>query len=101
MASILSTILIIDDEKNTREGLKTFLESQDYDVLTAANGDEGWSIYKQEKPDLVLTDIRMPGTDGVALLEKIKADHPSTAVILLTAYGSVDDAVKAMKKGAY
>ncbi len=96
-----STILIVDDEKNTREGLQKFLEGLNYEALTAANGEEGLKAYTQEKPDLVLADIRMPGMDGVTLLEKIKSHNPSAKVILMTAYGSVEDAVKAIKKGAF
>jgi DNA-binding NtrC family response regulator len=96
-----ATILIVDDEKNTREGLKKFLEGLNYDVLTASDGEEGWREYSREKPTLVLADIRMPGIDGIGLLEKIKAQDPLSKVILLTAYGSVEDAVKAIKKGAF
>lgn len=96
-----STVLIIDDEKNTREGIKQYLESGDFDVITAADGREGWELYVKENPDVVLADIRMPGLDGVALLEKIKNQNSRAAVILMTAYGSVEDAVKAIKKGAF
>lgn len=95
------TILIVEDEKHTREGLRQFLEGQDYEVLTAGDGEEGFKRYFEEKPELVLTDIRMPRLDGIDFLEKIKAQDPRAVVILLTAYGSVEDAVKAMKKGAY
>ncbi len=70
-------------------------------LSVAANGDEGLKIYQTEKPDLVLTDIRMPGMDGTQLLEKILALNAHATVVLLTAYGSVEDAVKAMKKGAF
>ncbi|MFA6599426.1 MAG: sigma-54 dependent transcriptional regulator [Candidatus Omnitrophota bacterium] len=99
--SLTPTILIVEDEKNTRLGLQQFLEAQDYDVLLAENGEQGWAIYQQERPDIVLSDIRMPGSDGAALLERIMAANPAAIVILLTAYGSVEDAVKMMKKGAY
>jgi DNA-binding NtrC family response regulator len=99
--SLCPTILLVDDEKNTRTGLKQFLEAQDYDVILADNGDEGMKLFLEEKPDIVLTDVRMPGMDGVTLLEKIMAADPAALVILLTAYGSVEDAVKAMKKGAF
>lgn len=99
--AIFASILLVEDNKNTLEGMKHFLEGLDYDVLTASGGDEGWKLYQQEKPDLVLTDIRMPGMDGAQLLEKILAKNPNAKVILLTAYGSVEDAVKAMKKGAF
>ncbi|MCM8776114.1 MAG: sigma-54 dependent transcriptional regulator, partial [Candidatus Omnitrophica bacterium] len=96
-----ATILLADDEKNTREGLRQFLESQDWDVVTASDGEEAWGEYLRTKPDVVLADVKMPKMDGVTLLEKIKAKDPSSAVILLTAYGTVEDAVKAMKKGAF
>lgn len=99
--AVFATLLIVDDEKNTREGLQTFLEGLGYDVITAAGGEEAWAIFQKERPDLVLCDVRMPGMDGVTLLEKIRAHHSRAAVILLTAYGTVEDAVKAMKKGAY
>ncbi len=99
--AVCPTILIVDDEANTRTGLVQFLESLDYDVLTASDGNEGWKIYQAEKPDLVLADIRMPGLTGTQLLEKIKNIRPHALVILLTAYGSVEDAVKAMKNGAF
>lgn len=99
--SVYASILIVDDEKNTRDGLQKFLEASHYDILAAASGDEALTLYQKEKPDLVLSDIRMPGMDGVTLLEKIKALNPAAKIILLTAYGSVEDAVKAMKKGAF
>jgi DNA-binding NtrC family response regulator len=98
---VYATLLIVDDEKNTRDGLKQFLEGQGYDVLTAANAEEAMQMFREEKPDMVLTDIRMPGMDGVTLMAKMKAESPRTPVILLTAYGSVEDAVKAMKNGAF
>src|SRR3989338_4809396 len=99
--SLFSTILIAEDEKNTREGIVRFLEGLDYEVLEATNGAEAWEIYLKEKPDWVLADIKMPSMNGIELLEKIMAHNPSTAVILLTAYGTVEDAVKAIKKGAF
>lgn len=99
--SVCPTILVVDDEKNTRDGVVQFLEGLSYDVISAASGEEAFELFKAEKPDLVLTDVRMPGLSGTELLEKIKAERHNAAVILLTAYGSVEDAVKAMKKGAY
>ncbi len=99
--SVYPTILIVDDEKNTREGLQKFLTALDYDVLTAENADEGWKIYKEEKPELILSDIRMPGKTGTEFLDQVMGDNPHALFILMTAYGSVEDAVKAMKKGAF
>jgi two-component system response regulator HydG len=98
---MFESILLVEDEASSRKGLTQFLQGLDYDVLTATNGKEALEIFKKETPDLVISDIRMPEMDGTALLESIKAEAPSAKVILLTAYGSVEDAVKAMKKGAF
>ena len=98
---MFESILLVEDETNSRKGLTQFLQGLDYDVMTATNGKEALDLFKKENPDLVISDIRMPEMDGVALLEAIKAEAPSAKVILLTAYGSVEDAVKAMKKGAF
>ena len=98
---MFESILLVEDEVNARKGLTQFLQGLDYDVMTAANGKEALELFKKEKPDLVISDIRMPEMDGVTLLESIKNEAPQAKVILLTAYGSVEDAVKAMKKGAF
>lgn len=98
---MFENILLVEDDANSRKGLTQFLQGLDYDVITASNGNEAYDLFKKEKPDLVISDIRMPEMDGVTLLEKIKDEAPSAKVILLTAYGSVEDAVKAMKKGAF
>ena len=98
---MFETILLVEDERSTRKGLTQFLQGLDYDVITAHDGEEAYELFIKEKPDLVLTDIRMPKMDGIALLEKIKANSPNAKVILITAYGTVDDAVGAMKKGAF
>lgn len=99
--SASSAILIIDDEKNTREGLKQFLSSLDYDVSLATNGKEALSIIKKERPEVILSDLKMPEMDGMELLHEVKRINPDTAVIMLTAYGTVENAVQAMKAGAF
>lgn len=99
--SLCPHILVVDDEKNTRDGICHFLESLDYDVTTAEDGETALKLFREEKPDIVLSDMRMPGMGGIALLEKIRNQTPDALVILLTAYGSVEDAVKSMKKGAF
>lgn len=96
-----SSILIVDDEKNAREGLKHFLSGLDYDVYTAENAREAVAIVRKEHPEVILTDLKMPETDGIALLHEIKRIKPDTIVILLTAYGTVESAVQAMKAGAF
>lgn len=98
---MFESILLVEDEANSRKGLTQFLQGLDYDVMTAQNGKEAFEIFKKESPELVISDIRMPEMDGIALLESIKVEAPAAKVILLTAYGSVEDAVKAMKKGAF
>lgn len=99
--SIGSSILIVDDERNAREGLKHFLSGLDYDVYTAESGKEAISIVRKEKPEVVLTDLKMPEMDGIALLHEIKRIKSDTLVIVLTAYGTVENAVQAMKAGAF
>lgn len=101
MSATWPTLLVVDDEKNSREGLARFLEGLNYDVLTAEGGEEALRQIEKEKPDIVLTDLRMPGMDGMVLLEKVKAKYPEISVVVLTAYGTVDNAVKAMKMGAF
>lgn len=96
-----ASILIVDDERNTREGLKHFLSGLDYDVTVAESGKEAISIVRKERPEVVLTDLKMPEMDGITLLHEIKRSKPDTTVIVLTAYGTVENAVQAMKAGAF
>jgi DNA-binding NtrC family response regulator len=94
------TILIVDDEKHTREGLRASLEDS-FEVYIAADIGGAMSVLEREEVDLVLTDLRLGGEDGMALVEKILARPHPPVVIMMTAYGSVDAAVEAMKRGAY
>lgn len=93
-------ILVVDDEKNTREGLRWALESSEVTVLTAANGLEALEILRQQPVDLVITDLRMPEMDGMQLLRHIRRDLPHIAVVILTGHGTIENAVDAMKEGA-
>lgn len=93
-------ILIVDDERNTREGLGRALR-KNYDVLLAENGLVALDLLREHPVDVVLTDVRMPMLDGMALVEKILHHSPHPIVILLTAYGTIEMAVQAMKMGAY
>ncbi|OGX06080.1 MAG: hypothetical protein A3G87_02525 [Omnitrophica bacterium RIFCSPLOWO2_12_FULL_50_11] len=99
--SVDATILVVDDENNAREGLKRFLLGLNYDVLDAATGKVALLLVKKEKPDVVLTDLKMPEMDGMDILHAVKRSNPETIVIMLTAYGTVESAVQAMKAGAY
>jgi two-component system, NtrC family, response regulator AtoC len=94
------TILIVDDEKPTREGLRRSLED-DFDVHTASNVDEALKVLGTEHIDLVLTDLRLGGDDGMALIEQILQRPRPPICMLMTAYGSIATAVEAMKRGAY
>src|SRR6184192_1232426 len=94
------TILIVDDEKHTRDGLRRLLED-DNDVYVAEDIGGAISVLERETVDLLLTDLRLGGEDGMQLIERaLKTPHPPVC-IMMTAYGSVDTAVEAMKRGAY
>ena len=95
------TLLVIDDEKNIREGLTADFEMDGYDVKIAANGDEGLEFLSKGDIDLVITDLRMPGTSGEDVLKKVTREMPGIPVIVLTGHGSIDAAVSAMQNGAY
>jgi DNA-binding NtrC family response regulator len=94
-------ILVVDDELNMRLVLKAMLKKEGYEVATAADGQEALQILKEEKIAVVATDLKMPRLDGMGLLHRIMQDDPSLPVIILTAYGTVANAVDALKKGAF
>lgn len=90
-------ILLVDDEEGIRKVLKITLESAGYKVLTAPDGETGLDIFVREAPDLVITDIKMPGIDGIELLKRIKHLNPETEVIMITGHGDMDLAVKSLQ----
>ena len=94
-------ILIVDDENVQLEMLKGFLVKQGYGVDTAEDGKRGLEKFKRGSFDLILTDLRMPGMDGLQLLREVKGLNPEVVVVILTAYATVGTAVAAMKEGAY
>ncbi|WP_407400908.1 sigma-54-dependent transcriptional regulator [Treponema sp.] len=95
------TLLIIDDEKNIRDGLAANFELEDYNVKTAASGEEGIELISKGDIDLVITDLRMPGISGEEVLKHVATVTPGIPVIILTGHGSIDAAVDAMRHGAY
>ncbi len=97
----MTVILIVDDEEHTREGLKAALANSKRDVYPAWSGTEALRVLGGRHIDLVITDIKMPGMSGMSLLSEIKKTHPDTDVVVVTAFGSVEQAVEAMKQGAY
>lgn len=96
----MAKVLIIDDEKPTLQMLGLFLEACGHRVLTAENEAVGLSLFKQEHPPIVLTDIKMPGKDGFAVLRQIKALSPATQVIVITGHGDTDLARQAFELDA-
>ncbi len=97
----MSKILIVDDEPSIREGLKAALSGHKLDILTASDGLEALSLLEQQSIDLLISDIKMPKMDGLKLQNEALKMYPSLPIILLTAYGSIETAVEAMRKGAY
>lgn len=93
-------VLIVDDDASQRRLIEFWLQEEGYSTETAGDGLNGLRSFEQHSPALVITDIRMPGLSGLDLLSRIKAANPDTAVILVTAFGTVNDAVEAMKLGA-
>jgi two-component system NtrC family response regulator len=93
-------ILVVDDDASQRRLIEFWLKEDGYDVATAADGNAGLREFTDKSPALVITDIRMPGLSGLDLLGRVKALNPDTPVILITAFGTVGDAVGAMKLGA-
>ena len=93
-------ILVIDDEKATLKMFRLFLDVYGFDILTAESGEEGLEVFDREKPDIVLTDIKMPGMDGIEVLQQIKKRSPATEVIVITGHGDMDLAIQALNLDA-
>lgn len=94
-------ILVVDDEQSMREFLAILLEREGYHVAQAENADAALKMLESDTYDLVVSDVSMPGLNGMALLERIKTTTPETAVLMITAYTTAEQAVEAMKLGAY
>jgi len=94
------TVLIVDDLPLARRALARELEAAGFDVVEACDGEEGWETFSRARPDAVVTDLVMPGSDGQALLERIRAESDAVPIILFSAKGGVDHAVSALKAGA-
>ena len=92
-----ATILIIDDEQNLRQVMSRVLELEGYTVLQAGNIKQGLKIIEKEDIALVISDVRLPDGNGLDLLQKIKELKPSTEIVVITAYGTISDGVKAIK----
>ena len=94
-------ILIVDDEEIVRDSLHDWLESLDYDVETAESGFEALQIINRQKIKIMLTDLKMPGMDGIELMTKVKKIAPTISTVIITAHATVQTAITAMREGAY
>lgn len=96
----MNKILVIDDEKPTLSMFRLFLAAYGFDVIIAENGEDGIKAFEEERPSIVLTDIKMPGMDGLEVLERIKKMDPRAEVIIITGHGDMDIAIKALNLNA-
>lgn len=97
----MAKVLLVDDEENLRLALKTYLRKQGFEVNAAANVDEALAACATETFDFVVTDVRMPGRSGLDLLAELRKIAPTTTVVVMSAYGSIDQALDAIRAGAY
>ncbi len=96
----MKKVLIVDDDRRMRRTLQIVIEAMDLESVAAADAREAWGFLEETRFDLVITDLKMPGTTGIELLEQIRQRYPALPVILVTAYGTIQTAIEAMKKGA-
>jgi DNA-binding NtrC family response regulator len=94
-------ILVVEDDPNVGESIRLLLKKRGYEILLASNGKEALSLFRQETVDLIITDLVMPKMDGIELLEEVKHLRPETEVIVISAQGTIEKAVQAMKWGAF
>ncbi len=94
------TLLVTDDDPDTVKILTRYLDGYDYHILTAGNGKEALAIIEREPVHLLITDLVMPSMDGLALTKAVKAYNPAIVVLMVTAFASIETAVKAMQAGA-
>jgi two-component system response regulator HydG len=97
----MAYILIIEDNDTLREGITQVVERMGHEATAAANGRLGLEAFKERTPDLVITDLKMDEVDGMEVLEQVLSDDPETLVMIVTAFGSIEKAVEAMKEGAF
>src|SRR6185369_4692440 len=93
-------ILVVDDEEIIRNSISFILGKEGYDVVEAANGKEAYDLVLKESFDIIITDLEMPEMKGIELLERVVQISPQVMVIIITAYGSLETAIAALRKGA-
>ncbi|MBM4137057.1 MAG: sigma-54-dependent Fis family transcriptional regulator [Nitrospira sp.] len=97
----MAVVLVVDDEPLQRNILKTILDDEGHETYTASSGEEGLKIVKKFSPDVVLTDLKMEGMDGIEFIESIPREPFEPSVVVMTAYGTISSAVEAIRKGAF
>ncbi|HJT22711.1 MAG TPA: sigma-54 dependent transcriptional regulator [Nitrospira sp.] len=97
----MATVLVVDDEKNYLWMLEEFLRGEGFDVVTCEKGSDALAVLREARIDVLLTDLRMAEMDGLTVLEKTREISPATSTLLMTAYGTIERAVEAMRCGAY
>lgn len=93
-------VLLVEDDKMARKRLKRVIEKEGYEVIAAQDGLEGLELFKSERPDVVITDVKMPKIDGIEVMHRIKEMSKTTEVILITGHGDIDMAIVALRDGA-
>jgi DNA-binding NtrC family response regulator len=94
-------ILVVDDDKNILRLIKAYLEKDEYRISNATDGNECFDVIEREMPDVILLDLRIPGMDGIAVMERIKKFYPQIPIVMMSAHGTIESAVESMKIGAY
>src|SRR4249920_3917804 len=97
----MSKLLLIDDEEEIQYSFRRILDSPEIELVTASSGEDGLKLIPKVRPDLVIMDIRMGGLGGLETLRRIRQSDPKLPVIMMTAYGTTQTAIEAMKLGAY
>src|SRR5215467_11059688 len=101
MERLMATVLVVDDEKNYLWLLDELLRGEGYDVVTCEKGSDALKVLREAMVDVLLTDLRMAEMDGLTVLDKTREISPATSMLLMTAYGTIERAVEAMRRGAY
>lgn len=94
-------VLIVDDERSIREHLEMFLQEKGFEILSAENGERGLQLIHDQRPDILVLDIRLPGMDGLEVLRRINEENIATSVIMITAFHDMETTIQAMRLGAY
>ena len=94
------TVLIVDDERSIVRALKKNLELENYKVITAGNAEKGYQLYKENSPQIILTDLMMPGVSGIEYLDLIRSEDQTTEIIIITGYGTMETAIEALRRQA-